>query len=77
MITFLKYFCISSISFELQLIPSARGQGLGEFLMQLLERIGCYWKMDKMMLTVFKGNRLKKCLFLVIMCQMYGLLMHI
>ncbi|KAI9248798.1 hypothetical protein BDA99DRAFT_445958 [Phascolomyces articulosus] len=43
--------------FELQLVPNARNQGLGEFLMQLLERIGSYWKMDKVMLTVFKANK--------------------
>ncbi|KAI7854544.1 hypothetical protein BDC45DRAFT_440681 [Circinella umbellata] len=43
--------------FELQLIPTARSQGLGEFLMRLLERIGNYWKMDKIMLTVFKANK--------------------
>ncbi|KAI9496243.1 hypothetical protein BDB00DRAFT_758716 [Zychaea mexicana] len=43
--------------FEVQLVFSARGRGLGEFLMRLLERIGSYWHMDKVMLTVFKANK--------------------
>ncbi|KAJ8663737.1 hypothetical protein O0I10_000010 [Lichtheimia ornata] len=43
--------------FELQLIPDARGLGIGEYLMNLLERIGKHWRMDKMMLTVFKANK--------------------
>ncbi|KAL1928009.1 hypothetical protein VTP01DRAFT_3414 [Rhizomucor pusillus] len=43
--------------FEVQVVPSARGRGLGEFLMQLLWQIGHYWKMDKVMLTVFKANK--------------------
>lgn len=45
------------ISYEIQLIESARSQGLGEFFMSLLDKIGSYWKMDKVMLTVFKGKR--------------------
>lgn len=40
--------------YEVQLTESARRKGLGEFLMKLLERIGNHWKMDKVMLTVFK-----------------------
>ena len=69
MTTLLKYSVFHPLiifSFELQLTPSARGQRLGEFLMQLFERIGCYWKMDKMMLTVFKGNRRKNVYFLLL-----------
>lgn len=46
---------IFSISYEVQLVPSGRGQGLGQYLMDLLWRIGNYWGMDKVMLTVFKG----------------------
>ncbi|KAI7894250.1 uncharacterized protein EV154DRAFT_536665 [Mucor mucedo] len=42
--------------YEIQLMASARGRGLGEFLMHLLDRVGCHWKMDKVMLTVFKSN---------------------
>ncbi|KAI8977452.1 hypothetical protein BDF20DRAFT_906474 [Mycotypha africana] len=42
--------------YELQLTENARNHGLGEFLMNLLYQIGCYWKMDKVMLTVFKAN---------------------
>lgn len=40
--------------YEIQLTDSARRKGLGEFLMKLLEQIGNHWKMDKVMLTVFK-----------------------
>lgn len=40
--------------YEIQLTESARRKGLGEFLMKLLEQIGSHWKMDKVMLTVFK-----------------------
>lgn len=29
--------------------------------MSLLDQIGSYWKMDKVMLTVFKGKRDGKC----------------
>lgn len=43
-------------SYEIQIAESARGQGLGEYMMKLLSQIGTYWKMDKVMLTVFKGN---------------------
>ncbi|KAL4214478.1 hypothetical protein AB4K20DRAFT_1880554 [Rhizopus microsporus] len=43
--------------YEIQLIESARSQGLGEFFMSLLDKIGSYWKMDKVMLTVFKANK--------------------
>lgn len=43
--------------YEIQLTESARRKGLGEFLMKLLEQIGSHWKMDKVMLTVFKSNK--------------------
>ncbi|KAL0144217.1 N-alpha-acetyltransferase 40-like protein [Mucor lusitanicus] len=43
-------------SYEIQIAESARGQGLGEYMMNLLSQIGMYWKMDKVMLTVFKAN---------------------
>ncbi|KAG1465781.1 hypothetical protein G6F46_000007 [Rhizopus delemar] len=43
--------------YEIQLTTDARNQGLGEFLMNLLSCIGSYWKMDKVMLTVFKANK--------------------
>ncbi|CAO3652598.1 unnamed protein product [Mucor fragilis] len=42
--------------YEIQIAESARGQGLGEYMMKLLSQIGTYWKMDKVMLTVFKAN---------------------
>lgn len=40
--------------YEIQLMESARNRGLGEYLMNLLDQIGSNWKMDKVMLTVFK-----------------------
>ncbi|KAL0095677.1 hypothetical protein F4703DRAFT_1826134 [Phycomyces blakesleeanus] len=43
--------------YELQLVESARNYGLGEYFMKLLAEIGNHWKMDKMMLTVFKSNK--------------------
>ncbi|KAI8381307.1 acyl-CoA N-acyltransferase [Radiomyces spectabilis] len=43
--------------YELQLVPEARNQGLGEYLMQLLVDIGHHWGMEKVMLTVFKANK--------------------
>ncbi|KAI8637440.1 hypothetical protein BD408DRAFT_353776 [Parasitella parasitica] len=43
--------------YEIQLAQSARNQGLGEYMMNLLSQIGAYWKMDKVMLTVFKANQ--------------------
>lgn len=46
--------------YEIQLMESARNRGLGEFLMHLLDRIGSHWKMDKVMLTVFKCKSKKK-----------------
>ncbi|GAB5588400.1 hypothetical protein Unana1_03300 [Umbelopsis nana] len=42
--------------YELQIDDSARGKGLGEHMMRLLEEIGMHWKMEKVMLTVFKAN---------------------
>jgi GNAT superfamily N-acetyltransferase len=46
-------------SYEIQLKESARGKGLGEYLMKLLQEIGIRWHMEKVMLTVFKGNLLR------------------
>ncbi|KAI7903771.1 uncharacterized protein BX663DRAFT_40815 [Cokeromyces recurvatus] len=43
--------------YEIQLMENARNRGLGEFLMNLLSKIGSFWKMDKVMLTVFKANK--------------------
>ncbi|KAI9480692.1 MAG: hypothetical protein EXX96DRAFT_563774 [Benjaminiella poitrasii] len=43
--------------YEIQLTESVRNKGLGEFLMKLLNQIGSFWKMDKVMLTVFKANK--------------------
>ncbi|KAI8096303.1 uncharacterized protein BX664DRAFT_363816 [Halteromyces radiatus] len=43
--------------YELQLSEDARNQGLGEYLMDLLFQIGHHWKMEKVMLTVFKKNK--------------------
>lgn len=43
-------------SYELQLTPETRGKGLGTYLMKLLEDIGRHWHMEKVMLTVFRGN---------------------
>ncbi|GAA5803033.1 hypothetical protein HPULCUR_008508 [Helicostylum pulchrum] len=42
--------------YEVQLMETARNKGLGEFLMGLLYQIGKHWKLDKVMLTVFKGK---------------------
>lgn len=42
--------------YEVQITESARSIGLGEYLMELLSQIGTHWKMDKVMLTVFKGK---------------------
>ncbi|CAO3687321.1 unnamed protein product [Umbelopsis vinacea] len=42
--------------YELQIDKKERGKGLGEHFMKLLEEIGKCWKMDKVMLTVFKAN---------------------
>ena len=42
--------------YELQLAPAARGNGLGKFVMQLLELMATKHKMQFMMLTVFKIN---------------------
>ncbi|KAI7865155.1 hypothetical protein BDF14DRAFT_1875660 [Spinellus fusiger] len=43
--------------YELQLVETVRNHGLGEYLMDILDKIGSYWKMDKVMLTVFKANK--------------------
>jgi hypothetical protein len=53
------YVNLSITSYEIQLTESARNNGLGEYLMGLLSQIGSYWKMDKVMLTVFKGKKKK------------------
>jgi hypothetical protein len=51
-----SYLTFHIISYELQIDDSARGKGLGEHMMRLLEKIGMHWKMEKVMLTVFKGE---------------------
>ncbi|KAF9015226.1 acyl-CoA N-acyltransferase [Cyathus striatus] len=43
--------------YELQISRETQRNGLGKKLMTLLEQIALYWKMDKLMLTVFKANR--------------------
>lgn len=42
-------------SWELQLVPRVHRRGLGRFMMQLAELIARTYKLDKIMLTVFKG----------------------
>ncbi|KAF8350004.1 acyl-CoA N-acyltransferase [Amanita rubescens] len=42
--------------YELQVSSSARRNGLGKMMMQQLWKIGSSWKMEKLMLTVLKGN---------------------
>jgi ribosomal protein S18 acetylase RimI-like enzyme len=42
--------------YEIHLIPSARGYGLGRYLMGLVERVGRGVGVDKAMLTVFTSN---------------------
>ncbi|KAF8735475.1 hypothetical protein AX14_001974 [Amanita brunnescens Koide BX004] len=44
-------------SYELQVSSTARRRGLGKMLMQQLWKIGSSWKMEKIMLTVLKGQR--------------------
>lgn len=46
----------SASSYELQVDESARGRGVGRVLMEALERLATTFKMDKTMLTVFKGE---------------------
>jgi GNAT superfamily N-acetyltransferase len=41
-------------SYELQVEPKHRGRGAGKLLMEMLFHIAKDWKMDKVMLTVFK-----------------------
>ncbi|ETW87280.1 hypothetical protein HETIRDRAFT_305325, partial [Heterobasidion irregulare TC 32-1] len=41
--------------YELQLLESARRNGLGRLLMQCLVDIGRRWRMSKIMLTVLRG----------------------
>ena len=48
--------CTVLYVYELQLAPAARGNGLGKFVMQLLELMATKHKMQFMMLTVFKIN---------------------
>jgi len=48
----------SSDSYELQVEAEAKGKGVGRVLMDVLNRIGEELKMDKTMLTVFKGDTL-------------------
>ncbi|XP_052142165.1 uncharacterized protein LOC127761869 isoform X4 [Oryza glaberrima] len=44
--------------YELQMVPSAQGKGLGKFLMELIELIACKSQMGAVMLTVQKANNL-------------------
>lgn len=53
-----------SFSYELQVSPSARRQGVGAALVRVCEQMGRDWRMDKVMLTVFKrelGVRAHAC----------------
>lgn len=62
------YWCVSSLprrrqngltrlfySYELQVSADAQRLGVGKRLMEALEWLGKAYKMDKVMLTVFKG----------------------
>lgn len=49
-------YCIYLLSYELQLEESARGKGLGRFMMQALESMASKHKMQKVVLTVLKNN---------------------
>lgn len=42
--------------YELQVEASAQGKGVGRLLMELLQHVGKDWRMDKVMLTVFKSE---------------------
>lgn len=42
--------------YEIHLIKSIRGKGLGKFMMQVLEMLALKAKMKKVLLTVFKAN---------------------
>ncbi|TFK77035.1 acyl-CoA N-acyltransferase [Pluteus cervinus] len=42
--------------YELQVVPSGQGGGLGKRLMRYLAVIGTEWHMQKLMLTVFNNN---------------------
>ncbi|EIM92977.1 acyl-CoA N-acyltransferase [Stereum hirsutum FP-91666 SS1] len=42
--------------YELQVGKDARRTGIGRLLMQYLGEVGRHWKMDKIMLTVFRSN---------------------
>lgn len=43
-------------SFEIQVVPEYQRRGIGAYLISLLETIGKATQMEKVMLTVFKGN---------------------
>ncbi|RDB28763.1 N-alpha-acetyltransferase 40 [Hypsizygus marmoreus] len=43
--------------YDLQISRTCQRTGLGKALMQSLEQIGTGWRMGKIVLTVFKGNR--------------------
>lgn len=42
-------------SYEVQVEERVRGRGVGRALIELLERVGKAWGMEKVMLTVFKS----------------------
>lgn len=44
------------VSYELQIDSESHRLGAGKLLMQALNRIGLQMKMDKTILTVFKGE---------------------
>jgi GNAT superfamily N-acetyltransferase len=47
----------STYSYDLQVTRFFQGTGLGKTLMRQLANIGSAWKMEKVMLTVFKGSK--------------------
>ena len=48
-------------SFEIQVVPEYQRRGIGAYLIDLLEAIGRAARMEKVMLTVFKGNGRMGC----------------
>jgi ribosomal protein S18 acetylase RimI-like enzyme len=43
-------------SYEIQISEAMRGMGVGRALMTMLEMIGSTWEMEKVKLTVLKGD---------------------